>query len=535
VTFDASMIGEIWAGVVTHLWQTTLVLGVLAALAWTMRAAPARVTNALWWIGLAKLLIPFALVRPLIQGSLGAFARGTGIAGLDATTVTVVIGKISPLLDPAGPAARLWQAGVAPSGTMAATLSLLWIAGAAGVAFHWVRTRPAAAWSRGVTLDGTSEWIRRRLESALEGIRVPTPAVRVTPGHAMPFVAGLVRPRILVSDTVVARLSCDELRGVLLHEDAHRRRLEPLRVALQRAAIVAFFYFPPLWMLLRALRDTGEMACDEVALDQGTDRSTYARALARVLTVALAPAHAQAGLAFGRPSLIRRRFDLLRSEGRKNVMPRHRICLALALMFVVLAAALPLDSPATADETAETPVAETSGDTAPTSEDPATVEERTYTLEFVSAEDPVYPDDAKRDGVGGRIVLELEITPEGSVMHVSVMEDVEDYPSLGEAAATAAGKWIFKVNGEPQENFEVIVPVEFKLHDEKTKEIAITVPDVPEPAPGAERPAKQVDPPEPPADEASDVGKPAEPAPLDEPAPPAEPEPPAEPAETGEH
>ncbi len=522
MTSAVELIGRYWLAVASHLWQTAIVLAALALLVRAMRAAPARVTNTLWWIGLAKLLVPFAAVRFLFRGFLERFAADPRVGAIDTTVVTVWIEKASPYLDPAGAALR-WPRGLLEAGALPTILTALWLAGAAWFAVSWLPARRAGESPEMLSPAEWSPSVRRRIEEALLGTDVAPAAIRVAPGSGMPGVVGLVRPRIFLSATVVRELPADELRGVILHEDAHRRRMEPLRFALQRAAIIAFFYFPPLWFLLRRLRDTTELACDEAVVDRGIEPSVYARALARAFSIGLAPPRVATALAFGGPSLIRRRFDRLGSEGRSVVMLRHRVVLGLAVACLVVASALPLTSPATAEEEPErTEEAETTE--APESES-AAEEEKTYTLTLESMADPEYPEDAKRDGVGGKVTLKLVLSPDGTTNNIFVLEDVEGYPSLAEAAEAAAWKWTFKLEGSPEEDVEVIVPVHFKMQDEKTMELSISIPDA---HPGGSTPA----PPEEPAEpaESERPAPPEEPAEPDAPEPDELPEPPAPPS-----
>ena len=62
-----TLLETLWRETALHLWQTTLVLGVIALLARPLRFAPARYQHALWWIALVALVLPLTLVRPLWQ------------------------------------------------------------------------------------------------------------------------------------------------------------------------------------------------------------------------------------------------------------------------------------------------------------------------------------------------------------------------------------------------------------------------------------------------------------------------------------
>jgi protein TonB len=51
---------------------------------------------------------------------------------------------------------------------------------------------------------------------------------------------------------------------------------------------------------------------------------------------------------------------------------------------------------------------------------------------------PVYPDDAKRAGVQGTVVLEATVSPEGRVTNLKVLRGI---PLLDAAAADAVKQW----------------------------------------------------------------------------------------------
>ena len=51
----------LWLGLAAHLWQTTIVLALLALVARLLRNAPARMLSTLWWIGVLKLFLPLHL------------------------------------------------------------------------------------------------------------------------------------------------------------------------------------------------------------------------------------------------------------------------------------------------------------------------------------------------------------------------------------------------------------------------------------------------------------------------------------------
>lgn len=79
--------------------------------------------------------------------------------------------------------------------------------------------------------------------------------------------SGALRPRVVVSDGLIGRLTEDELDAVLLHEREHVRTFEPLVRAAYEAASEVFFYIPLIrWWSHHRLEDS-ELRADRVALE----------------------------------------------------------------------------------------------------------------------------------------------------------------------------------------------------------------------------------------------------------------------------
>jgi TonB family protein len=118
-------LARFWAGMAVHLWQTALFVGVLALVAYAMRRASARTLSLLYWAGILKLLLPLPLLGPIADGLLQSIADATiatPAAESGWTTVTVLM--YPALLGPAAPG----QTGLPPAAALA--LTAVWILGA---------------------------------------------------------------------------------------------------------------------------------------------------------------------------------------------------------------------------------------------------------------------------------------------------------------------------------------------------------------------------------------------------------------------
>lgn len=95
-----------------------------------------------------------------------------------------------------------------------------------------------------------------------------------------PSVIGFFAPRILIPEWLLARLTPEELRQVVLHEAEHLRRRDDWTNLLQKFCLIVFPLNPALaWMERRLCRER-EMACDEGVVRMTQAPRAYAVCLA---------------------------------------------------------------------------------------------------------------------------------------------------------------------------------------------------------------------------------------------------------------
>lgn len=144
----------------------------------------------------------------------------------------------------------------------------------------------ALAW---VTVQVVQEQRLLRLLPLVDRVTPLTDAADLPPVLVLPtqrptaFCAGLLRPTIVVSDSLAARLSSDELAAAIWHEANHARGREPLKSFVARAAVGAFFWLPALRDLLDRYLLTRELAADRQAIAR-TSPAALAGALYAVAT-----------------------------------------------------------------------------------------------------------------------------------------------------------------------------------------------------------------------------------------------------------
>jgi beta-lactamase regulating signal transducer with metallopeptidase domain len=224
-------------------------------------------------------------------------------------------------------------------------LVLAWLAGVASLASRFV-----GAWLLVLRLRRSAEPVAGRFEEILvrlsEGLRVSR-AVRLCRSALVevPTVVGHLRPIILVPASALVGLTPRQLEAVLAHELAHVRRYDYAVNLLQTAVETLLFYHPAAWWLGRRVRAEREHACDDAAVAATGDVLLYARALAALEQLRVAPATHALSLAADGGSLMKRIQRLVHNERRaRRPRPFAAAALVAALLCCGLAAQHSLSS-----------------------------------------------------------------------------------------------------------------------------------------------------------------------------------------------
>lgn len=179
----------------------------------------------------------------------------------------------------------------------------------------------------------------------------PLQFVRVVPGLPTPaFTAGWIRPLIYVSGELDSALSVDQLAAIVAHEDAHRRRRDPLRLSLLRFLACVLFYLPALRRLADDMADEAEIDADDEAACRCVEPLVLASAIVDLASYPGLPATAAVG--FQRPELLERRVRRLAGEDaavRTHVTGRS-LGVAAALLVAVWSSGIIMAHPLAAQD-----------------------------------------------------------------------------------------------------------------------------------------------------------------------------------------
>jgi beta-lactamase regulating signal transducer with metallopeptidase domain len=276
-----------WDWTIAASWQIALLVCVIAVLSYLFRTASPRLRYGLWLLVLVKALLPPTLGAIWGVGTWGVapvaelnwpIAIGTADAAVGADALDRATEPIHENSSGSALVGVPWQGALL--GVWAAGCLALWLV----VAWRYRRILRAASAMRRID-EGPMRVELERL-AARFSVRV-VPDLYSTERTASPMLVGVLRPRIVLPESVVARLSPEELRNVLAHELVHWRRRDTWIGWLQVFVQGVFWFHPLVWWANTRIRHERECACDETVLREANcDRDGYGETIVRVLTAA---------------------------------------------------------------------------------------------------------------------------------------------------------------------------------------------------------------------------------------------------------
>jgi hypothetical protein len=151
----------------------------------------------------------------------------------------------------------------------------------------------------------------RRISAGASPADVAGVRCQVVPGLGRrAFASGWLRPHVFVGDELLVALDRAELRGVVLHEEHHRRTRAPLRAAAIEAWLGLVGRIGYAERALRRRLTDLERAADDDALSRGASPAALASALLKVSPVGMPASASYAASADERIASL-----LLRSQG----------------------------------------------------------------------------------------------------------------------------------------------------------------------------------------------------------------------------
>jgi beta-lactamase regulating signal transducer with metallopeptidase domain len=142
--------------------------------------------------------------------------------------------------------------------------------------------------------------------------------VKISEAVSSPFVCGLLRPAIILPQTLAQNLSPDEMSALLSHEIAHLRQHDLFWCVVWRWMKAICWFHPLVWNVPAAHNLACEQEADRVAQGQLEDEDSYAQMLARLALRMLALPAVETKLTVNGSSQIARRLNHLGKKRAGN-------------------------------------------------------------------------------------------------------------------------------------------------------------------------------------------------------------------------
>jgi beta-lactamase regulating signal transducer with metallopeptidase domain/HEAT repeat protein len=354
-------------GVIVFLVKATLIL--LAALGITraMQRSSAGARHLVWLVALGTLLLVPALTAwsplrlailpapapstvPARSAPTGDIAAPSANADNGATPVARTRGD-APAAAPASVSTSTDASASSRLGTFVtshwpAMLLALWALVAIGIVatLGWAALAVRRIVRRARPLEAPA-WRNPLFEIADRLGLDEAPRLLCSDDVKMPFACGVLTPTIVLP-AECERWTLERRRAVLLHELAHVRRHDLLGHAIGRLACAAYWFHPLVWTAARALRNESERACDDLALQCGTDAPDYAEHLLDIVTSVRGDTTPLVALAMARRKEFEGRMLAILDPELRRAAPSRNQSLGmigtLALLAVTLGAAAPV-------------------------------------------------------------------------------------------------------------------------------------------------------------------------------------------------
>ncbi len=243
-----------------------LILAVIVIRALAINMLPKKAFNALWWISVVRLMIPFSIPSAFsVYSLMGSHAPGNGSQTIRVLPIGAS-GQAIPL-----------TSSVLNAANAVSTWTIVWAAGVLVCAVffslaYWKCWKEFQT-SLPVGNDFTENWLcvhqqRRRI------------SIRQSGRFSAPLTYGVIHPVILMPMSTKWE-NTDSLEYVLTHEYVHIRRFDSIRKLVLIVVLCVHWFNPLVWiMYVLANRDI-ELSCDEavVRLFGENAKAAYARAL----------------------------------------------------------------------------------------------------------------------------------------------------------------------------------------------------------------------------------------------------------------
>lgn len=302
VVESLNRISENWAELTwAVLWQSTLLVGVVAVISILLGRSSPVVRYWLWQIVAIKLLLmPFWTLAVPIPSFFDT-KRETDTIALNESAIPVI-----PVEDsPSGQLDRKLPAELPGTSTPASAVTPVWFRIITWQSWLlstwlvvvlmqimrvvWLRIRLAGLLRTAVPAAGELATLLQNATELLGLKRVPK--VVLSEFDCSPFVCGIFRPVIVLPKSLISSFDPKRMQQVLLHELAHVKRFDLLWGWIPEFARMIYFFHPFVHWVSYRIRLERELSCDQLAMaHSGQNAADYADTLVQVVSHTSQPA-----------------------------------------------------------------------------------------------------------------------------------------------------------------------------------------------------------------------------------------------------
>jgi beta-lactamase regulating signal transducer with metallopeptidase domain len=295
-------LAENWAALIwAVLWQSTLLVVVVAGIAILLGRSSPVVRYWLWQIVAIKLLLmPFWSVA-IPMPSFFDTENETETITLNEPAIPVIpvegfpseetnagstVNRIADVL-PATHVTHPWYRVITWQSWLLSMWLIVVVMQISRVV--WLRIRLARLLRTAVPATGELAMLMLSTVELLAIKRVPQ--VVLTEIDCSPFVCGIVRPVIVLPKSLSSSFEPKRMQQVLLHELAHVKRLDLLWGWIPEFARMIYFFHPFVHWVSYRIRLERELSCDQLAMaHSGQNAADYADTLVQVVSHTSEPA-----------------------------------------------------------------------------------------------------------------------------------------------------------------------------------------------------------------------------------------------------
>ena len=108
------------------------------------------------------------------------------------------------------------------------------------------------------------------------------PLLKISRQVMVPAAYGVLKPTILLPVSLISQIPKDQLEAIIKHELCHLKRNDFIHNIIQLCADILLFFHPGIRWMNNDIRHIREQCCDQMVLEQDTERLTYAKALTNI-------------------------------------------------------------------------------------------------------------------------------------------------------------------------------------------------------------------------------------------------------------